>query len=84
MKLSYTSEFAKTIWLPFGGLIGALIINSSSTKEDFLKCKENWFSERGLKYSGKELAVFWSIIETQKERMEKFYRGVPLNSKLKN
>ena len=75
MELTYTSEFAKTIGLAFGGLMGALIINRSSTKEDFLKCKENWFSERGLKYSEKEMATFWKIIENQKKRIEKFYQN---------
>ena len=82
MKLTYTSEFAKTIGLPFNGQEGELLINGSSTKEDFLNYKQNWFSIRGLKYSEKEMASFWKIIENQKKRIEKFYRGVPLNSKL--
>ena len=84
MPLTYTSDFAKTISLPFTGNPGECLINKNSTIEDFLKCKDNWFSVTGKKFTKKDMYDFWKIIENQKIRIEKFYRGIPLNSKLQN
>jgi hypothetical protein len=84
MTLTYTTEFAKSIWLPFSGAVETLLVNKNSTIEDFLADKNNWLTETGKKFTQLEMEKHWQIIETQKIRIEKFFRGLPLNSTLKN
>ena len=84
MTLTYTTEFAKSIWLPFSGAVETLLANKNSTIEDFLANKNNWLTETGQKFTQLEMEKHWQIIETQKIRIEIFFRGLPLNSTLEN
>jgi hypothetical protein len=72
--MTYTADFAESIWLPFKpGTIRACIANASSIKSDFLNDSACWASITGHVYTEKEMDSLWSMIEEQKKRVQAFF-----------
>ena len=81
---TYTKEFAKSIWLPFErhSEMAQIITNKDSQFDDLLNSRSCRVSEKGYHYTEKEMRVAWKMVIYQKIRLEKYYRAVPLNSRL--
>jgi len=68
--MNYPPEFAESLWLPFGpGFIRSLIVDCNSTADQFFPDPRAWFSATGYRYTERELAGLWGMIECQKEKI---------------
>lgn len=72
--MTYTTEFAESIWLPFkAGTIRSCIANAASVESDFTSDAAAWFSITGARYTEKEMHSIWGMIEEQKKRVQAFF-----------
>lgn len=74
-KFTFSQAFAEALGVPFnnGSRIGLLIAKARSTLEDFTSDPANWFSEKGYKYTEREMGALWRMIVEQKKRVEAFW-----------
>ena len=72
--MTYTKEFAESIWLPFKpGTIRSCIADAHSVKADFLNDPACWTSITGHVYTDKEMNSLWGMIQEQKKRVQAFF-----------